>query len=270
MTVEVENQANGIRIIKLTGASASKSFSRESLPIIANAIDNGLKDSEIKGMVITGEGKFFSAGADIHAFQEAIDANDAPQLIRDLTNILHPLLMRIRESSTIVVAAINGAAAGGGDKTNVEDVFSTYLYKGTGAARGIDNGIALADGEIHSSEIEMIQRISNGIGINHYEFLSMKAMYTQQYSHGGQRSYQSGRQQARKQQGPSLNTCYQILGIASSSTEVELKKAYRKLAVKYHPDKVAHLGQDHVQTAEDKFQKVQEAYEKIKDSRGLN
>ena len=114
MTVEVENQANGIRIIKLTGASASKSFSRESLPIIANAIDNGLKDSEIKGMVITGDGKFFSAGADIHAFQEAIDANDAPQLIRDLTNILHPLLMRIRESSTIVIAAINGAAAGGG------------------------------------------------------------------------------------------------------------------------------------------------------------
>ena len=95
MTVEVENQANGIRIIKLTGASASKSFSRESLPIIANAIDDGLKDSEIKGMVITGDGKFFSAGADIHAFQEAIDANEAPQLIRDLTNILHPLLMRI-------------------------------------------------------------------------------------------------------------------------------------------------------------------------------
>ena len=113
MTVEVENQANGIRIIKLTGASASKSFSRESLPIIANAIDNGLKDSEIKGMVITGDGKFFSAGADIHAFQEAIDANDAPQLIRDLTNNLHPLLKRIRESSTLVIASIKCAAAGG-------------------------------------------------------------------------------------------------------------------------------------------------------------
>jgi 2-(1,2-epoxy-1,2-dihydrophenyl)acetyl-CoA isomerase len=65
-------------------------------------------------MVITGEGKFFSAGADIHAFQEAIDANDAPQLIRDLTNILHPLLVRMRQSGTIVVGAINGAAAGGG------------------------------------------------------------------------------------------------------------------------------------------------------------
>ena len=93
MTVEVEDRENGIRIVRLTGASASKSFSRESLPIIAKTIDQGLTNPEIKGMVITGEGKFFSAGADIHAFQEAIDANDAPQLIRDLTNILHPLLI---------------------------------------------------------------------------------------------------------------------------------------------------------------------------------
>ena len=114
MTVQIENRDNGIRIVRLTGAAASKSFSRESLPIIAQAIDDGLSDQSIRAMIITGDGKFFSAGADIHAFQEAIDANDAPLLIRDLTNILHPLLIRIRQSSTIVVGAINGAAAGGG------------------------------------------------------------------------------------------------------------------------------------------------------------
>ena len=114
MTVQIENRDNGIRIVRLTGAAASKSFSRESLPIIAQAIDDGLSDQNVRAMIITGDGKFFSAGADIHAFQEAIDANDAPQLIRDLTNILHPLLIRIRQSSTIVVGAINGAAAGGG------------------------------------------------------------------------------------------------------------------------------------------------------------
>ncbi len=114
MTVQIENRDNGIRIVRLTGAAASKSFSRESMPIIAGAIDDGLSDQSVRAMIITGDGKFFSAGADIHAFQEAIDTNDAPQLIRDLTNILHPLLIRIRQSSTIVVGAINGAAAGGG------------------------------------------------------------------------------------------------------------------------------------------------------------
>ena len=107
MTVQIENRDNGIRIVRLTGAAASKSFSRESLPIIAQAIDDGLSDQSVRAMIITGDGKFFSAGADIHAFQEAIDANDAPQLIRDLTNILHPLLIRIRQSSTIVVGAIS-------------------------------------------------------------------------------------------------------------------------------------------------------------------
>jgi 2-(1,2-epoxy-1,2-dihydrophenyl)acetyl-CoA isomerase len=114
MTVQIEDRDNGVRIVRLTGAAASKSFSRESLPIIAEAIDSGLKDHSVKAIIITGDGKFFSAGADIHAFQEAIDADDAPQLIRDLTNILHPLLVRMRQSSTVVVAAVNGAAAGGG------------------------------------------------------------------------------------------------------------------------------------------------------------
>ncbi|MGB1523024.1 MAG: enoyl-CoA hydratase-related protein, partial [Candidatus Poseidoniaceae archaeon] len=70
MTVQIENRDNGIQIVRLTGASASKSFSRESLPIIADAIDKGLKNPEIKGMVITGDGKFFSAGADLNNFSD--------------------------------------------------------------------------------------------------------------------------------------------------------------------------------------------------------
>ena len=56
----------------------------------------------------------------------------------------------------------------------------------------------------------------------------------------------------------------------SNGKEINKLKAKGKLAIKFHPDKVAHLGKDHVQVAEDKFQKVQEAYDKIKESRGLN
>jgi 2-(1,2-epoxy-1,2-dihydrophenyl)acetyl-CoA isomerase len=67
-----------------------------------------------KAVVITGEGKFFSAGADINAFQKSIDDGDSVELIRELTGILHPLLLKMRTSSTIFVAALNGASAGGG------------------------------------------------------------------------------------------------------------------------------------------------------------
>lgn len=113
MAVEVEQQGE-VRIIKMAGQASTQSFSRAFLPLIAEAIDDGLKDRSTKAMVLTGEGRFFSAGADINAFQQAIEDNDAPELIRELTGVLHPLLQRIRTSSTIVVAALNGVSAGGG------------------------------------------------------------------------------------------------------------------------------------------------------------
>ena len=50
-----------------------------------------------------------------------------------------------------------------------------------------------------------------------------------------------------------MDSAYKILEINSDATDSELKKAYRKMAVKYHPDKVQHLGRDFQQMAEDKF-----------------
>ena len=114
MTVERTSPKPGVAMLRLTGAAASASFSRASLPVIAKAIDEVLNDAEVHALVITGEGRFFSAGADIDAFAASIEAGDAPALIRDLTGHLHPLLLRMRTSSTVCVAAINGAAAGGG------------------------------------------------------------------------------------------------------------------------------------------------------------
>ena len=113
MVVEVEQQGS-VRIIKMAGQASTQSFSRAFLPRIAQAIDEGLRDASTKAIVLTGEGRFFSAGADINAFQKSIEDNDAPELIRELTGVLHPLLQRIRTSSTIVVAALNGVSAGGG------------------------------------------------------------------------------------------------------------------------------------------------------------
>ena len=113
MAVEIE-QRDQVRIIKMAGQASTQSFSMAFLPMIAQAIDDGLKDAQTKALVLTGEGRFFSAGADINAFQEAIDTNAAPELIRNLTGVLHPLLQRIRTSSTVVVAALNGVSAGGG------------------------------------------------------------------------------------------------------------------------------------------------------------
>jgi len=108
-------------------------------------------------------------------------------------------------------------------------------------------GISGADQHFDASEINVIHRISNLLGISGIDFESIKAMFVK----GGDGDYK-------------------ILEIDSDATDQELKKAYRKMAIKYHPDKVSHLGEDFQKMAKEKFQKVQEAYENIKKVRGLN
>ena len=68
----------------------------------------------------------------------------------------------------------------------------------------------------------------------------------------------------------SIDLAYQILEINSSVSDSVVKKAYRKLAVKHHPDKVVHLGESYQKSAKEKFQKISEAYEKIKTRRGFS
>ena len=113
MAIEISTD-DGVAIIQMTGKTASNSFSRESMKDIVEAIDSVLMDNDVRGAVLTGEGRFFSAGADIQGFQDAIDDGSITSLIHDLTGMLHPLILRMRRSPKILVAAINGAAAGGG------------------------------------------------------------------------------------------------------------------------------------------------------------
>ena len=67
-----------------------------------------------------------------------------------------------------------------------------------------------------------------------------------------------------------VNSDYLILEIQPSVSDEEVKKAYRRMAVKFHPDKVAALGDDVQKAANEKFQKVQSAYENVKKQRGFS
>ena len=107
--------------------------------------------------------------------------------------------------------------------------------------------ISLADKVIESSEIVIIERISSYLGVASGDFLSIKNMFI-----------------------PETDSSYKILEIEPSSTNEEVKKAYRKIAMKYHPDKVSHLGDDVRKSADEKFARVNEAYEKIKRERNIN
>ena len=68
---------------------------------------------------------------------------------------------------------------------------------------------------------------------------------------------------------PSNDNNYKILGIDPSATDEEVKKAYRKMAINYHPDKVATLGEDIQKAAEEKFKAISQAYDAICKERGI-
>jgi len=107
-------------------------------------------------------------------------------------------------------------------------------------------GIAAADGEYHINEVSMIGTIAGYMGISHQDFTSLKAMFVKE-----------------------ANWAYTILEITPDASDDEVKKAYRDLAKKHHPDMVAQLGDDIKRAATEKFQKINSAYEEIRKQRGM-
>ena len=107
-------------------------------------------------------------------------------------------------------------------------------------------GIAKADGMVTEVEVNQIHTICGYLGISSRDYESIKAMF-----------YDSS------------DNAYKILEITKSASVEEIKKAYRKMAKKYHPDKVVHLGKEHQEGAEEKFRQVQKAYEQLQKERGF-
>ena len=104
-------------------------------------------------------------------------------------------------------------------------------------------GVSAADNEILPNEVEQIKRIATYMNINSYDFESIQSMFLSERSNS--------------------EKWYTILGITKDATDTELKKAYRKMAVKYHPDKLIGVSDDIKKLAEEKFLVVKESYEQI-------
>jgi DnaJ like chaperone protein len=108
--------------------------------------------------------------------------------------------------------------------------------------------IAYADGEVVASELATIQRIANIFRIDSLDFDSIKAPYMKHVD---------------------SDWAFKSLEIESTATNDEIKKAYRRMAMKYHPDKVNDLGEEVKISATEKFRSINEAYESLKKQRGI-
>lgn len=106
--------------------------------------------------------------------------------------------------------------------------------------------IAQADGNVSTIESDKIREIAGFLAINFRDFESIKAMFFK-----------------------NPDSAYKILEIDRNASVNEIKTAYRTMAKKYHPDKLQHMDEAYRKGAEDKFRKVQEAYEQIQKERGF-
>lgn len=106
--------------------------------------------------------------------------------------------------------------------------------------------IAQSDGHICSDEVTALRDVALAMGLSTQELDSLLHL-----------------------RGDSLEEAYQVLEITPSATDEEVKAAYRRLALKHHPDRVAALGEDVRRAAEEKFQQINNAKEKIYKARGL-
>jgi DnaJ like chaperone protein len=109
--------------------------------------------------------------------------------------------------------------------------------------------IAQADGNVATEEINALKEVAQYMQISQSDLDSM--LHLRNASKGN------------------LDEAYKVLGISKNATDEEVKAAYRKMALKHHPDRVATLGEDVKKAAEKKFQEINEAKERIYKSRGL-
>ena len=114
MGIGVERHDGGVAVVTLSEEAARNAFSRTSIREISTVMGGLLDDPSCKAIVLTGTGRFFCTGADVDEFADSIDDGTIANLVDELTSVLHPLELRLRRSSTVYVAAINGSAAGGG------------------------------------------------------------------------------------------------------------------------------------------------------------
>jgi DnaJ like chaperone protein len=106
--------------------------------------------------------------------------------------------------------------------------------------------IARADGRVDDSEVKALKEVARWMQMRESDVDSLLHL-----------------------QGDTLDDAYKVLGVSPDATDDEVKRAYRRLALEHHPDRVAKLGDDVRVAAEKKFQEINAAKERIWKARGL-
>ena len=127
---------------------------------------------------------------------------------------------------------------------------------------------AYADGQIQANEKIIINKIAQYLGFSAHQLEQLSALVRSNLGLGSHQ-YQYGGRETRKSQAELLKEAYEMLGVASTAIDPEVKKAYRRMMNQHHPDKLVSKGlpKEMIEMATEKTQQIKAAYELIKESR---
>lgn len=126
--------------------------------------------------------------------------------------------------------------------------------------------LAYIDGDLNQRELLILNNISAYLQIRQQDYIYIKNTY---FYYNQRQSQSHSEEYARSYQQSTKASDYAILGVSETDSNDEIKKAYRRLAVENHPDKIEHLGETARKKAEENFVKINEAYQRIKKERNI-
>lgn len=128
---------------------------------------------------------------------------------------------------------------------------------------------AYADGGLSAAEQTIFQQVCNMLGVSSYAFDQIHKRFIAQREYYQQGGYHSGPGGSRASSGMDLKRAYDVLGVAQTASDAEVKRAYRKLMSEHHPDKLVAKGlpEEMMAVAKEKTQEIQGAYDQVRSSR---
>ncbi|MCK4840819.1 MAG: co-chaperone DjlA [Methylococcales bacterium] len=235
---------------------------------LGHQFDAGLSGLELDEKLSPGDQHrvqmvFFTATFSVMGHIAKADGKVTPAEIKLAKRIMDELAL----AGDMKKAAINLFQQGKEANFPIDDVLNQFrreCHRRTHLIRmflEIQIQAAYADGVLDLSEEKVLHKICRHLGISRFEYERVKLGFQAQ-----QRFYGHSQQLATKNM---LDDAYEILGVSSSASDAEVKKAYRRLMSQHHPDKLVAKGlpEEMMKIAKEKTQQIRKAYETIKQQR---
>lgn len=134
----------------------------------------------------------------------------------------------------------------------LEEFRNTFAYEPRLILVELVYQILYTKASVPENELDIARNIASFLEISEYDQRTIEAKY----------KYRNQQQTATSHD--SQKHYFAVLGLENGSSMDEIKKAYRKLSMKYHPDKVRHLGDEFKEIAEQKMKEINAAYDYFK------